>query len=67
MKPEIEIIVAPDGTSRVETRGFQGSGCRQASQFLEQALGQRLSEQLKPAFFQSGEQQQQQHEPTGVF
>ena len=46
----IEIIVSPIGQTRVETRGFAGSECRQASQFLEQALGQRTSEQLTAEF-----------------
>ncbi len=37
----IELIVSPDGSSRVETKGFAGSDCQQASRFLEQALGQK--------------------------
>ena len=43
----IELIVSPDGSSRVETHGFVGSQCQQASRFLELALGQKKSEQLK--------------------
>lgn len=46
----IEITVAPDGATRVETKGFVGNSCRQASAFLEQALGQRAREQLTPEF-----------------
>jgi hypothetical protein len=42
----IEIIVLPTGQSRLETKGFQGASCQQASQFLETALGARQSEQL---------------------
>ena len=52
MSKIIEIIVAPNGQSRVETKGFVGSECRQASLFIEQVLGQRASEQLKPEFHQ---------------
>ena len=37
----IEIIIAPNGQSRVETKGFVGSECRQASRFVEQTLGQQ--------------------------
>lgn len=48
----IEITVAPDGKSRVETKGFAGAECRQASEFIEQALGQRTGEQLTAAFHQ---------------
>jgi hypothetical protein len=46
----IELIVAPDGSSRLETRGFAGEVCRDASRFLEEALGVRLSETLTPEF-----------------
>ena len=42
----IEIIVAADGKSQVETKGFAGDECRQASRFVEQALGKRTGEQL---------------------
>ena len=47
----IEIIIAPNGQSRVETKGFVGSECRQASRFVEQALGQRTDEQLTSEFY----------------
>jgi hypothetical protein len=51
MTKTIEIIVAPDGTSRVETKGFTGSECQASSQFVEQALGRSTEEQLKPEFY----------------
>ncbi len=47
----IEIIVAPDGASRLETKGFVGASCRDASRFLEEALGRRLQEQLATEFY----------------
>jgi len=56
----IEVIVARDGSSRVETSGFTGEDCRQASKFLEQALGSRSSERLKPEFHQASTDVQQQ-------
>lgn len=52
MSQTIEIIIAPDGQSRIETQGFTGNDCRTASRFLEQALGKSTSEQLKPEFHQ---------------
>ena len=58
----IEIIVAPNGQSRVETKGFTGGGCRQASQFIERALGQQTDEQLKAEFHQTANSQQQMKE-----
>ena len=55
--PTIEIIVKPDGQTVVETKGFTGSSCRDASRFIEQALGQRESEQLTAEFYQQANQQ----------
>jgi len=59
---KIEIIVSPDGSTTVTTKGFAGQSCRDASKFIEQALGQRINEQLTAEFHQaqSVEQQQQQ-------
>jgi hypothetical protein len=48
----IEITIGPKGETRVETRGFTGGACREASRFLEQALGRRASEQLTAEFYQ---------------
>ena len=56
----IELIVSPDGSSRVETKGFAGSDCRQASKFLEQALGQKQSEQLTADFYRRSVSESQQ-------
>ena len=41
MNKIIEIIVAPNGQTKVETKGFTGNQCQQASKFIEQALGKR--------------------------
>ncbi len=46
----IEITVSPKGETQVETKGFTGSGCRQASKFIESALGKISGETLKPEF-----------------
>ena len=55
----IEIIIAPNGQSTVETKGFTGSECRDASRFIEQAIGQQTGEILKAEFHQSAAAQQQ--------
>jgi hypothetical protein len=59
LNPTIEIVIAPDGSSQIETKGYSGNSCREASRFMEQALGQSLSEQLKPEFHQPAEQAEQ--------
>lgn len=62
MNKTIEIIVAPNGQTRVETKGFVGSDCRQASQFIERALGQQTDELLKSEFYQTSNLNQQAKE-----
>ncbi|MDA8746081.1 DUF2997 domain-containing protein [Rubripirellula amarantea] len=56
----IDVIVSPEGASRIETNGFAGDQCRQASQFLEQALGLRQQEKLSAEFFQTEVRDSQQ-------
>ena len=60
--PQIEILISPKGTTRVRTLGFSGSQCRQASAFLEKALGQTTHESLTPEFFQISRHQEQHHQ-----
>jgi hypothetical protein len=50
--PVVDRFTKPDGKSRVETKGFVGSECREASRFVEQALGNHVNELLKPEFHQ---------------
>lgn len=60
----IEITVAPDGQSQVETKGFSGAQCQQASRFIEQALGTPVKERLKPEFYVQAENTQQLREQS---
>jgi hypothetical protein len=48
----IEITVDSKGQSKVETRGFTGGECREASKFIEQALGPKIGEKLTTEFYQ---------------
>ena len=41
MSKVIEVIVSPKGETKIETKGFAGSECREASKSLEAALAQR--------------------------
>lgn len=58
MNKTIEIIVTPKGETTITTKGFVGSECREASKFLEEALGERSSEQLTAEFHQNQEADQ---------
>jgi hypothetical protein len=53
MSSVIEIIVTSTGETTVTTSGFAGQSCRDASKFIEQALGQRTGEQLTAEFHQA--------------
>lgn len=49
----ITVTVRSDGHVRVETNGFRGESCRQASRFLEEALGKKTSEGFTHEFYQT--------------
>ena len=50
MSQTIEVTVSPQGETRIETKGFAGVACRDASKVLEAALGVRETEQLTTEF-----------------
>ena len=57
MSKIIEIVVSPKGETTVTTKGFVGSSCREASKFIEQALGLRTDERLTNEFHHVSEAQ----------
>jgi hypothetical protein len=46
----------------VETKGFTGPSCKDASRFLEQALGESTAERLTAEFHQSADQHVEQRQ-----
>ena len=54
----IEVLVSKTGEVSVQTKGFAGSDCLQASKFLEQSLGVIVNETKTTEFYQASEQQQ---------
>ena len=58
----IEIIIDPQGRSRIETKGFAGSECRDASRFIEQALGRAQTEALTAEFHSAQQRAERQLE-----
>ena len=52
MKQQIIITIDADGSTNVETKGFVGKTCKDASRFIEDALGKVQSDQLKPEYHQ---------------
>ena len=61
----IEIIVSPTGETRLETKGFAGAECQEASRFLEEALGQSLSDQPTSERFLTEQAQQTTQQRLG--
>jgi hypothetical protein len=53
MNQTIEITVTRQGETTVQTNGFAGPACRDASRFLERALGKRTDEILTSEFHQT--------------
>lgn len=65
MSKIIEVIVTPNGETRVETKGFAGAECQQASRFIELALGTKTSEQVTAEFHQTNPAQNSQEQRNG--
>ncbi len=64
MSKVIEIVVDLKGEATVQTRGFTGSECREASKFVEQALGQGTAETLTAEFHQGQQADQSLKQST---
>jgi hypothetical protein len=56
----IEVVVSPKGESTVQTKGFAGSECLQASEYIEDALGLSTRERKTPEFYSVGQVERQQ-------
>jgi hypothetical protein len=55
----IEVTVSPQGETTVQTKGFTGSSCQEASKFLEQALGVPTDDRKTAEFYATAPAQQQ--------
>ncbi|HTN76163.1 MAG TPA: DUF2997 domain-containing protein [Pirellulaceae bacterium] len=58
MAKSIEVIVSPTGEIKVQTRGFGGTSCQDATRLLEAALGTKIQERLTDEFYQPATAQQ---------
>ena len=47
----IEVTVSPTGEATVQTKGYAGGDCLQASKFLEQSLGVVARERKTAEFY----------------
>lgn len=62
MSQTIEVTISPQGETRIETRGFTGAACREATRAVEAALGIRTSEQLTSEFYATSQLSEQQRQ-----
>ena len=58
----IEVTVSPQGETKIQTKGYNGPRCQEASKFLEHALGLVTAEQKTSEFYASAPAEQQVHE-----
>ena len=61
----IQIIIDPSGELRLETKGFTGASCRQASKALEQALGIAESDRPTSELYQQAANQTEARQQAG--
>ena len=54
----IEVTVSPTGETTVQTKGYAGGDCLQASKFLEQVLGVATSDRKSSEYFNTHNTQQ---------
>jgi hypothetical protein len=50
---KIVITVGPAGETTVQTHGYTGPACKDASRFIEEAIGEKTAEKLTPDFHRS--------------
>ena len=58
MSRVIEVVVSPNGETTVQTKGYAGANCLQASKWLEQALGIGTADRKTGEFYQSAQTEQ---------
>ena len=59
MSKTIEVTISPKGEASIQTKGFTGEACRDATRNLEAALGVRTREQLTNEFHAATQSEQQ--------
>lgn len=57
----IEVVISQKGETTLQTKGYAGSDCLQASKFLESSLGIISDDHRTAEFYQVVQTQQQQN------
>jgi hypothetical protein len=53
LKREMEIEIGRDGKINIKVKGVQGADCLEFSQFLEEALGDTVEQELTSEYYQA--------------
>ncbi len=51
--PTIEIIVDPQGATKIQTKGYTGKACQAATRDLERALGVKTADKKTAEYYQT--------------
>jgi len=54
----IELIVSPQGETKIQTKGYSGGNCLHASKWLEQALGISTADSKTAEYYQAADSEQ---------
>jgi hypothetical protein len=57
MSKTIQITISPKGETKIETQGFTGSSCQDATRALEAALGAKTSDTLTGEYYAASNEQ----------
>ena len=52
LKRELEIDIGHDGKVSIKVKGVEGTDCLEFSQFLEEALGETVEQELTSEYYQ---------------
>jgi hypothetical protein len=59
---EITLLISPQGQITLQTHGFRGTTCQEASRVLEKSLGLKTNEQATSEMFQQQTMPQTLHQ-----
>ena len=57
MSKTIQITISPKGETKIETTGFTGSSCQDATRALEAALGAKTNDTLTSEYYTASHEQ----------
>jgi hypothetical protein len=57
MSKTIQITISPKGETKIETQGFTGSSCQDATRAMEAALGSKTSDTMTSEYYTASNEQ----------